>query len=280
MLSVIVLTSPGREANLGHCLRALAGQTQPADQLIVVDDGSAGGRAVVAASGLEIDSFWRPNDVRLAYSRNLGARAARHPGLVFVDSDILLNPHALAYYRVYQGTEPAAVVYGYTGNARTPQDRCLSALIPNLLVHCEDQRFPWDLEQGLLVDRYLCPAPQAYAWSGNFGLSAEVFWSVGGFDETFQGWGLEDIDLAHRFVNAGIQLHFSLDVWGETCLHAESAELDRDRNASRLTPLTQTPKPAEILHDRAHSSLLQAWERVYAPQRRAALENGEAPGRV
>ncbi len=39
----------------------------------------------------------------------------------------------------------------------------------------------------------------------NLGVWSSDFASVGGFDETFEGWGFEDSDLAVRLLNAGVR---------------------------------------------------------------------------
>ncbi|PKL78677.1 MAG: hypothetical protein CVV27_02950 [Candidatus Melainabacteria bacterium HGW-Melainabacteria-1] len=267
-LSVIVLTSPGREANLRACLSALAGQTQPPNQLIVVDDGSAGGEAIATASGLKLDYLWRVNDGNRSRGRNLGAQAARCQGLVFVDGDMILNPHALAYYRLYLQQLPTAAVFGYHGNLCTPTTLCPSAWIPGLQVHVADERFPYATGQNLRVHPHLSSRPQDFAWSASFALPAALFEAVGGFDaDRFGSWGFEDLDFGYRLVNAGVALHFSLDVWAEACPHprAWTSEADKTRNLGLITPLRREPQPAAILHDPRHSSLLKAWQTVYAP---------------
>ncbi|PKL74250.1 MAG: glycosyltransferase, partial [Candidatus Melainabacteria bacterium HGW-Melainabacteria-1] len=67
-LAVIILTSPGREANLVACLQALKAQTLQGFELIVVDDGSEQGEAVVrtaTAGWLDPLYLWRPNDYNM-----------------------------------------------------------------------------------------------------------------------------------------------------------------------------------------------------------------------
>lgn len=269
-ISVIVLTSPGRERNLWACLTALAGQSEPADEIIVIDDGSAGGKDVIGEfPQLPIQYHWRPNDARLAFSRNAGARQAQYPGLVFLDSDAVLTPLGLAYYRRYFAERPDRAVYGYHGNVREEGEAYQSVLIPNLEVFADDQRFGWFPERGLTIHAQLREKPEGFTWSCNFGMPAATFWAVGGFDEKFTGWGYEDIDLGHRLANAGIAIHFSMDAWAETCPHAFSfTEEVRYANRDLLTPLTRTPLPGEVLHDLSNPVLLQIWDKFYGPRKR------------
>jgi len=40
--------------------------------------------------------------------------------------------------------------------------------------------------------------PWMFFFTGNCSIPASEFWNVGGFDENFQGWGCEDLDLGLR----------------------------------------------------------------------------------
>jgi GT2 family glycosyltransferase len=46
-------------------------------------------------------------------------------------------------------------------------------------------------------------------WSLGFAISKENFWRIGGFDESFVGYGGEDTDFAFRAQQFGLQLYFS-----------------------------------------------------------------------
>lgn len=66
---------------LGDCLASVFAQTRPADQVIVVDDGSPDGAAIAAAVA--------PFDGRVTVLRqeNLGAGAARNQGITHTDAE-------------------------------------------------------------------------------------------------------------------------------------------------------------------------------------------------
>ncbi len=264
-LSVIVLTSPGRERNLEACLKSLVQQEVAAQQIIVIDDGSGGGKAVLQTfqSQLPLQYHWRPNDFRLAYSRNLGARQAKYNYLIFLDSDMVLNPRALGYYQAYAQGLPHCAIYGYHGNVDQAIDLYDSRIVANWKVHAEDQRFPWLPEQGLSQHPHLQTRPADFAWSANFAMSQQVFGSVHGFDqERFVNWGYEDLDLAYRLQNQGVAIHFSLDVWAEASPHpsAWGSPEHKNRNQSLITPVIRDPQPVQILHDRKSSGLWQSWQ--------------------
>lgn len=277
-LSVIVLTSPGREPNLYACLSSINGQTRPPDELIVIDDGSDGGRRVAATTGMILDYRWRPHDGNRSRSRNLGAAAASGEGLVFLDGDMILSPHTLAYYRLYLEQLPTVAVYGYHGNLADDSKMVPSAWVPGLKVQAGDERFPWfrhgprDINRSgeLRVHPHLFDRPQDFAFSASFALRAERYAAVGGFDaERFTCWGFEDLDFAHRLVNAGTPIYFSLDAWCEASPHPRAwrSEADKGRNLPLITALLQKPQPPQILHDREHSLLETCWREVYELKR-------------
>lgn len=218
-LSVILTTSPGREQSLAGCLSLLEQQLYPPDQVIVVDDGSQQGEAMAAASGLKPDYLWRPNDCRVAVSRNLGAEAARHELLVFLDSDMLLNPLGLRAYQAYFESDPDHALYGYFGYA--PEYSALSHLLPERRVLWCDRRFETYAPEGLIPASNMLRYPHEWAWSGNFALRRERYFSVGGFDPRYQGWGGEDLDFASRLI-INTPIHFFLDAWAEQQEHPRS----------------------------------------------------------
>ncbi|HEY9843265.1 MAG: glycosyltransferase [Candidatus Sericytochromatia bacterium] len=217
-LSVIITTSPGREQNLDGCLQLLARQQLPPDEVIVVDDGSQAGEAVVQryAAGLKLNYLWRPNDCRVALSRNLGAGRASGSLLVFLDADMLLNPFGLQAYAEYLEAFPGHALYAYYGYAA--EHVASSCLLPPRQVLWCDHRFerydPDGLEPALNMIRY----PHEWAWSGNFAVSKGLFESAGGFNPRYLGWGGEDLDFASRLLKHA-QIHFFLDAWAEQQLH-------------------------------------------------------------
>jgi glycosyltransferase involved in cell wall biosynthesis len=103
MLSVILPVTSGRLTNLKNVLHSLELQTLPKDQfeIIVVSDGSQDD-FMKLLNGFNLDwrfvytpKFEKDKDIP---PRNKGARLARYPLLVFIDSDVILDKDALLYY--------------------------------------------------------------------------------------------------------------------------------------------------------------------------------------
>ena len=223
MLSVIVSTSPGREANLDAALACLLHQSLLPAEIIVVDDGSTQGEAVTRhhekqqQHSISFHYLWRPNDRCVARSRNLGADLARQPFIVCLDGDVLLNPQALKSYALYLSDFPDHAVYGYFGyqwNYRAP-----SFLVPGREVLWCDRRFVRYTPRELVAAPNMLRYPHEWAWSGNFAMGKNTFLRAGGFDTAYTGWGGEDLDFAWRLIQEGTPLHFLLDAWGEQQYH-------------------------------------------------------------
>ena len=87
----VVVPTLNEERALPQLLRALAGQTRPAGELIVADGGSADRtRALAAAAGARVVPGGTP-----AVGRNRGAAAAAAPLVVFLDADVVPPPRFL-----------------------------------------------------------------------------------------------------------------------------------------------------------------------------------------
>lgn len=244
VISVVITTAPGREAHLRACLTALCGQVgAPPFEVLVCDDGSAGGEAVVAESSqrLKLRYFWRPHDLCPNRSRNTGIFAAAGELIVLIDGDVLLNPYALLAYAHHLQTATDCVWLGYFGSLR--EFYAPSALVPGRIVNYLDKRFFCYGTEGLMPLPPLLQWPETYTWTANLAFSRKLALALNGFDENFICWGHDDLEFARRVLIAGHQLHFSLDAWGEHQLHPFDEPFHRPGpdNARRYAALPPPP---------------------------------------
>ncbi len=198
------------QARLDLVLAALAQQTHPRGrlQVVVADDGSPQDPALTAAGDLDIRSVRQDRSgFRAAAARNLGARAAEGEVLLFVDGDTVPEPTYVARLAARPAVAPDALVVGRRRHADltgwTP-DRLRAWFAggpgPALLPEPAWLREHYAASQNLLLAD---SRAYRYVISAVLGLSTELFAELGGFDESFDAYGGEDWELAHRAWTAG-----------------------------------------------------------------------------
>jgi glycosyltransferase involved in cell wall biosynthesis/SAM-dependent methyltransferase len=97
---------------LAAAIRSVTAQTQPADGIIVVDDGSQDDPASVVRGFRDVKLLRRENG-GLAAARNTGLGATAADKVIFLDADDLLHPEAIeAGLAAFAGAPDAAFVYG------------------------------------------------------------------------------------------------------------------------------------------------------------------------
>jgi glycosyltransferase involved in cell wall biosynthesis len=113
----VVITTYNHAHFLAEAIDSVIGQTHPADEIIVVDDGSSDDPGTVVASRPEVQ-FIRQLNQGLASARNTGLWAASSEAIVFLDADDRLLPNALEQGLACLVREPrSGLVYG--GHRRT-----------------------------------------------------------------------------------------------------------------------------------------------------------------
>lgn len=214
---------------LDRVLLQLTRQTVPAGtfEVVVSDDGSADATKAVVdsyADRLTI-SYTYQEDLgdRVAAARNAGARQAAGEIFVFLDTDALACPDFVArHIEAHAGPDARAVAgyaYGYNPRSEMPglAEALASAPLEDVVARLggqdgmRDRRYDFIAEYGFDLNR--CPLPWACFWTLNCSIRSADFWAVGGFDEDFEGWGLEDTEFAFRIQRKGIPFHFSQQAW-------------------------------------------------------------------
>ncbi len=97
----VIIPSYNRAAHLERALRSVLGQTSPADEIIVVDDGSTDNtHELVAGIGQSIQYCYQVNK-GVSAARNRGIQQASSQWLAFLDSDDEWLPDKLAKQQAF-----------------------------------------------------------------------------------------------------------------------------------------------------------------------------------
>lgn len=197
---------------LERTLASLERQTYPRPlfEVLLVDDGSHPPLEPPADLPFPLRLLRRETRGGSGAARNTGARAAAHDILLFLDADMLVESDWLASHALWHHAFPEVVTLGFRRHVGVDDLDAASV-----------RRRPGSL-RALLAGRPTDP-PRAAAYlaetndltrpgaddlfrafvSADFGLRREFYESLGGFDETFRRWGLEDKEFAWRAFAAG-----------------------------------------------------------------------------
>jgi len=219
-LSVLVPTC-NDDLRLEIVLRALMVQDGPPFEIVVVNDG---GHDITQETIQRIldEGFHCPNLngvqylylsppstlFRAAATRNLGIKHCQGSRLVFCDTDTVPAPGFLEYHA--QGRQELLV-----GLRRRVAQSAVESVNPSQVTEEWLQRNVCEEDsrtiRPVLIKAYQdLPGgrePHVVIYTCNLSAPIQMIRAIGGFDESFVGWGGEDEDLGIRLMKAGIQAH-------------------------------------------------------------------------
>ncbi|MGL5825961.1 MAG: glycosyltransferase family 2 protein [Nocardioides sp.] len=247
-----------RRGNLALLLTSLEQQTNTDFHLVVADDGSTDGtRDLVEARArgpIWCDRLsWvgcGPNQgVRTGRARNIGA-ANLDPGtqlLVMLDSDLVLQPTAMDRFADVHAQHPSRVLLGLVEwlpplEADAIQTALVARDIDGLraqVPQTQPERLGGtftgpELRAGLTrldPDQELPLRPE-WALPLNSAWPVDLYWQVGGFDETMNGYGYQDMEFGARAAKAGAKCLARPDLWALHVWHSKppKAMVENQRN--------------------------------------------------
>lgn len=215
----VVTVAHGRHEHLRMQHAALARSTVVPDDYVVVAIDDPELEAWEAPHGPRprvLRQEGAPGGLPLAAARNRGALAAFATGadmVVFLDVDCMPTPGLVAAYRdaatTAEGQE--AVLCGPVTYLDPPGPGGYDLATLEALVDPHPAR-PAPLDGEVVRD----PAGHHLFWSLSFAIDAATWGRVGGFDESYVGYGAEDTDLGQRAAAADVPLAW---VGGAHALH-------------------------------------------------------------
>lgn len=164
---------------LPSAVASVCSQSRPADEILIVDDGSTDGTGDLCRTFVGNVRYVRRENGGLSAARNTGVEATTAEWLLFLDADDTLVPGALAALAHTAETTTAGVVYGFVLQRRSEAVEARLHGLPYAVgepPHPAKAHFWWT------------PIPTAGAALIRRSLNTEV----GGFDENFRQ--VEDAD--------------------------------------------------------------------------------------
>ncbi|HYB93695.1 MAG TPA: glycosyltransferase family 2 protein [Vicinamibacterales bacterium] len=195
-LSVVIPTLNRRDT-LAHVLPALAAQTYPASrfEIMLCDAGSTDGTAQLVKEMQLPNLHWLPApDAGRAGARNRGVAAARGQIVVFTDADTIPEADWLEAHADAHVTRSETAIVGceiqvddineIESVRRDPKRRRTR--------HPDNRsRLSW-----------------MYFLTGNASVPRGLLVQCGPFDESFTGYGHEDLELGYRLARSGVAIRY------------------------------------------------------------------------
>ncbi len=254
----IIIPVYNRKEKLAKTLAAITHQTYPANliEVIVADDGSSDGVAEVIEKYQKYLSlkYVRQDDqgYRLSAVRNLGLNLAQYDHISILDCDILPTPKYIELLMQYFHVTDKAALMGHrrfvcTDNIADDQilaDVNIALNLPDVMPSDKNDR-PKKEGEPIIDHRFRLYEKNDYLKQSLFPFSAfygcsmtfpkKVIGEVGPFDEDFQAWGHEDVEMGYRIYNAGYYFIPVLEAMG---LHQEPPGGENESNRSEGLQIT------------------------------------------
>jgi glycosyltransferase involved in cell wall biosynthesis len=247
----LLITTYNRPDALNLVLESVARQSRLPDEVIICDDGSDQNTSAVMGrwfSRLPIHHCWCPdNNFRAALTRNLGILKSRADLFVFVDGDCLLPPSFIENH--LKMAKSGYLIAGGRHLLSPKTTRLIlrgDLLLSSMFKGWKFLNFPL----GPLRD--ISPGKWEAVRTCNLSVCREDAIRIGGFDESYVGWGREDSDFVVRLLRLGVKIRLGrLAACVAHLHHPENSRAQLSVNDQRFREALTDPH-----HVRAKSSIL------------------------
>ncbi len=183
----VQICSHNRKDVLKIVMESLADQTLDKDkyELVLVDDGSTDGTEEMVKEMMEkvpyhIEFCRHEKNAGLATARNTGLRAARGHVILYIDDDVIADPHLLEEHVKTHKTCEKCVMNGWVN-------------------HVKEARRP---EKPVFNKADISTS---FFWTSNVSVKRHHIIEAGMFDEDFKEYGWEDQEIGLRLMALGLK---------------------------------------------------------------------------
>src|SRR5215813_7141421 len=199
----VIIPTKNRSALLGAAIDRIESQTVPRSdyEVIVIDNDSCDDTRHILEqksrtySNLRFGVQEKPG---AAATRNAGLRLANGDMILFIDDDVQAEPELVqAHLDCHRGNPNASVIGAVTMPWDNTSDPFLRYLRDHRILN------PYTPSKG--------PLDFSYYHTCNVSTPTQKLLDVGGFNENFNVYGMEDIELGYRLQKAGSRMVFAPD---------------------------------------------------------------------
>lgn len=194
---------------LNNTLLALEKQKYSDFEVIVANDGSNDVEKTLPAVTYKLKYLYleRCANSGRSYARNKAIECAEGELIIFLDCDqITENNFVSEHVKLYEYEKKGDILQFGTRKELLKKVQVDTEDIHNQTYY-EDERT--QIFQLCGYDTKHINALWALVYSHNLSIPKRLLMKFGGFDETFRGWGLEDVELAYRLKKNGVKLCFN-----------------------------------------------------------------------
>lgn len=195
----IVTIVKGRRKQLANLLYSVKASTILPNDIQVVCMDNPDGIEIPDGLNANILSIKRIDELPLAAARNAGIAATKTGNIIFIDADCIVSP--TLFENLLSVLRADNIITAY----------------PLYLPMVPDSGHYDEIKHGAVAHpaREGIPAGEPVYhlqfWSLLFAIQKQTFERIGGFDESFIGYGAEDTDFAMMFHQAGVEQLFVRD---------------------------------------------------------------------
>ena len=218
----VIIPTYNRVELLEKTLKSLCFQSMEKDhfEVIIVDDGSSDNTKSVVKNfqrTISVRYFYQQDKgFRVAKARNVGIFHARYKTCLFLDSGVIASSGLLlAHYKKHEYKLIALIGFAYgfeeleVSSIVDTQDFHSLKALNSLFSRYKNSHEFLDCRERVLQENHLSvdsmSVPWILFWTCHVSCATEILCDLGGFDEWFDSWGGEDVELAIRLHKAGIK---------------------------------------------------------------------------
>ncbi|CAG1020792.1 Validoxylamine A glucosyltransferase [Methylococcales bacterium] len=240
----VIIPTCNRAALLAETLRALAEQSDPMFEVLLVDHGSMDDtRKIVESYKKHLTLRYYILDSEkgvLGAPKNFGVKKANTELIIFLDAGMIVSPTFICAHRVFHTAHNPAVGLGLNFGVEREDADWLCHLssygLEGAVTHWKMDPTVFDPRTGLELSKI--PLPWVYAWGGNMSIHRTDFSRAGGFDPRHTGWGFEDLSLGYRLWKNDISFGFVEDGWAVHLPHPRTPLRERIKTEWRNWRIT------------------------------------------